>query len=36
MDDLIIETFGELFFFVYVLFDKNKHPMITLAKNTDN
>lgn len=33
MHDMINETLGALIFIVYVLFDKNKHPMITDLKN---
>ena len=33
--DLTIETVGALVFIVYVLFDKNKHPMIVELKKTN-
>lgn len=33
MHDMINETLGALIFIVYVLFDRNKHPMITDLKN---
>ena len=33
MHDMINETLGALLFMVYVLFDRNKHPMITDLKN---
>ena len=35
MNDLIVETLGALVFFVYVLFDKNRHPMIIELNNTN-
>lgn len=28
MHDMLVETVGALVFLVYVLFDRNKHPMI--------
>lgn len=36
MEDMIVETAGALFFFIYVLLDKNAHPMIAaLPKGED-
>ena len=33
MHDMIIETVGALVYLVYVLFDRNKHPMISTLEN---
>ena len=35
MNDLMVETLGALIFFVYVLFDKNRHPMIIELNNNN-
>ena len=35
MHDMIIETSGALIYLVYVLFDKNKHPMITTIEKNE-
>ena len=35
MHDMIIETAGALIFFVYVLIDKNRHPMISSLKKSN-
>lgn len=32
MNDMIIETLGALLFFIYVIIDKNRHPLIEDAK----
>ena len=36
MQDMLVETLGALIFIVYVLFDRNKHPMISEIKKTIN
>jgi hypothetical protein len=36
MHDMIVETLGALIFIVYVLFDRNKHPMISEVKKSIN
>lgn len=36
MHDMIVETLGAFIFIVYVLFDRNKHPMISEVKKSIN